>query len=90
MLRYRKIERRGQIGETFTWVFATVIILVIMLVALWISFLISKTKLIAVANVNSDLEKESTVLTVKTSLAEQLNSQNKQMIEDILKKQNGG
>jgi Na+-transporting NADH:ubiquinone oxidoreductase subunit NqrF len=84
-------SKKAQIGETITWVFATLIIIGVVLIFIWISFLISKSKSISVEDVRMDLAKESEQLTTKTSIAEQLsNNENKLMIEDILKKQNGG
>lgn len=87
MLNYKK----AQIGETITWVLATLIIIGAVLIFIWISFLMSKSRIIGVGDVRTDLGKESEQLTTKTSIAEQLtNNENKSMIEDILKKQNGG
>ena len=84
-------SKKAQIGETITWVFATLIIIGIVLIFIWISFLMSKSRFIGVGDVRTDLGKESEQLTTKTSIAEQLtNNENKSMIEDILKKQNGG
>jgi Na+-transporting NADH:ubiquinone oxidoreductase subunit NqrF len=90
MLNY-KLGKKGQIGETITWVLATLIIIGIVLISIWISFLMSKSRSISVGDVRIDLGKESEQLTTKTSIAEQLtNNEDKSMIEDILKKQNGG
>jgi hypothetical protein len=90
MSNYKK-DRRGQgIGETLTWVVAGLIILMIVIVFFFLSFLMSKIKVISIGDVRTDLGKSSEQLAVKTNLAEQLtNNENKQQIDDILKKQNG-
>jgi hypothetical protein len=90
--KLRKIirkDKRGQVGETITWFVAALIIIVAALIFVWISFLMSKTKAISIGEVRTDLGKDSEQLAMKTSLAEQINSENKQQIEDILKQQNG-
>jgi ribosomal protein L27 len=99
-----KSNKRAQIGETITWFIATVIIIGVLLIFIWISFLISKAKAVSagdisylisgtktISGVSTDLGKESAVLAGKTMLAENItNNEDKQAIEDILKKQNGG
>jgi hypothetical protein len=88
--RAKTWDRSGQIGETVTWFVAALIILMVVIIFVFLSFLMSKTKAINVGDVRTDLGKNSDQLTMKTSIAEQLsNNENKQEIEDILKKQNG-
>lgn len=87
MLNYSK---RGTLGETVTWLVAAMIIIVAILVFVWLSFLMSKVKAINVGDVRTDLGKNSEQLAIKTSIAEQLNNENKQQIENILNRQNGG
>lgn len=106
MSRYRKIgketrdlvrntraisrNRSGQIGETATWIVATLIIIGTMILFILFSFLMSKTKAVGAGDVKTDLGKNTERLSVKTSIAEQLNSQDKQNVENILNEQNGG
>lgn len=86
MLNYRKIGKRAQVGETITWIVATLIIIGILLIFIWISILMSKVKVIGIGNLKTDLTKESVSLNVKTSLAHQIaNNKNKEIIDNILK-----
>ena len=90
MSNYRKIiSKKGQIGETVTWIPATLIIIGILLIFIGISFLMSKSKAIGIGDVKIDLGKNSEHLAIKTSMAEQLNNQNKDKIENTLREQNG-
>lgn len=91
--KFKKLNKKGQstIGETLTWFIATVIIVVVILVFVWISFLMSKVKAVNIGDVTTDLGKNSEQLTMKTTLAEQLGSNvNRQEVDSILKEQNGG
>jgi hypothetical protein len=85
-----KFNKRGEVGETLTWVFATLIIIFVIIFFVALSLLMSKFKTINAGDVQTDLGKNSEQLAVKTSIAEQLNNQNKQEIENILQQQNGG
>lgn len=84
-----KCNKKAQVGETITWVVATIVIIGVMIIFLFISSLMAKLKSIGIGDLNPTLEK-SNPLTTKTSLAEQLNSQNKDTIENILNKNNNG
>lgn len=101
MLNYRRIKKTrdparlpsillprscsGQIGETVTWIIATLIIIGILIIFLVVSSLMSKVKAVRVGDVGTDL-KESTLVQQKTSFAYQLtNNKNKEIIENILK-----
>ncbi len=86
MLNYRKIGKRAQIGETITWIIATLIIIGTLVVFIFFSVLMSKVKNIAIGDIKTDLTKESVSLNVKTSLAHQIaNNKNKEIIDNILK-----
>jgi len=91
MLNYRKIgkkTRSAQVGETVTWIIATLIIIGILIIFLVVSSFMSKIKAIHVGDLGIDM-KESNLVKEKTFFAEQLNSQNKEIIENIIKGQNG-
>jgi len=86
MLNYRKIGKKAQVGETITWVIATLIIIGILILFILISSLMSKSKAVRIGDVEADI-KINNLLTEKTSFAYQLtNSKNKDIIEDILNK----
>jgi len=78
-------SRSAQVGETVSWVIATLIIVGILIIFLFISVGMSNTKFIKAGNVETDL-KEVNLLKEKTSFAYQLtNYKNKDIIENILK-----
>lgn len=88
MLRYKilKDKRGAELGETITWIVATLIIIGILLVFIFFSVLMSKVKDIVMENIKTDLPKESAMLTMKTFLAHQiLNGKDKEIIDNILK-----
>jgi hypothetical protein len=82
-------SKRGDIGKTITWIVATIIIVGILILFVYISSVMSTTKIFKVGEVNSDLGKESQVLSMKTSLAYKLNNSNKEIIDKILGDNNG-
>jgi len=87
--KYRKIGKKGQVGETVSWIIATIIIIGILLIFIWISFLMSKVKIVKVGDVETDI-KESNLLKEKTSFAHQIAGyRDKEIIDNILKEQNG-
>ncbi len=78
----------GQTGETITWLVATLIVVGILIIFIYASVLLSNLKTVGIGDLNTDLEKESIVLNEKTFLAEQINGNNKEMINSILKQEN--
>ena len=85
---YRKIlDKRGAIGETITWTAATLIILGILVIFLVLSSLLANLKVVNSYNVKSDIG-DSPVLEVKTSIAQDINSENKEKIDETLKEWN--
>lgn len=82
-------SKQGQISQTLTWIVATVIIVGVLILFVYISSVMSNTKVVKVGEVKSDLTAESSVLSTKTSLAFKLNNTNQEMIDKILKEQNG-
>ncbi len=88
MLKPKK-NKRGQVGETISWIIATLVIIGIIILFLYISSLMGQLKTIGIGDLSSDYAKFNP-LTQKTVLAEQLNSQNKNLIENILNQSNNG
>jgi len=85
MSKYR-LNKSGQVGETVSWIVATLIILAILLIFIWISVLMAKVKTIGIGNIQTDSGTKVDLLAQKTSFANQLaNNQNKEMIDNILK-----
>jgi len=86
MLRYKLKNKKAQVGETMTWVFATPIIIAILIFFIILCILLSQFKAIVVGSVKTDLSKESAILNIKTSLANEItNGKNKEIIDNILK-----
>ncbi len=79
-------SKKAQVGETTAWIIATLIIIGILIIFIYISVLMAKVKVINVGNLKSDLGKESQVLSMKTTLSHVLvNNKNKEIIDNILK-----
>jgi hypothetical protein len=92
MSGYRGIikNKKGQIGDLVVWIPATLIIIGVIILFVYISLAMSLVKAVHVGDVQTDLGNASSIrLNVKTSIAEQLNAQNKETIDYILKQQNG-
>ena len=78
-------SRKAQIGETLTWIIATLVIIGILLLFIFFSSLMSKVKAIRVGNLETDI-KVTNVLKEKTSFAHQfVNYKDKELIDNILK-----
>lgn len=85
MSRYK----HGQVGETVSWVVATLIIVGILIVFIYISILMADLKKINLNDVHIDSEKEINFLSEKTAFAHTLSSnKNKEMIDNLLKEGN--
>lgn len=79
-------DKKGQVGETVSWVVATIIIVAILLIFIWISILMAKAKNFSTGDVQTDSGTKVDLLAQKTAMANQLdNNQNKEMIDNILK-----
>ncbi|VVB83465.1 Uncharacterised protein [uncultured archaeon] len=65
-------DKYGQTGETVAWIIATLIIVGILILSIVITVLMSKTKVISLEGVQTDLSQESKVLAEKTFLANEL------------------
>jgi len=87
---YRNIlNKKAAIGETITWTVATIIIIGALIIFLVLSSLLAKVKLINFREVKSDVEKESPVLTMKTSISHDIaDERNKTQIDNILEEWN--
>ncbi len=82
-------SKRAQIGETVSWLVATLVIVGILILFIYISVLISKAKTIGIGDLQTDMSKESN-LQVKTNLAFSIESKNKNEINEILNKSKNG
>ena len=85
-----KLNKHAQVGETVTWIVATLIIIGILMIFIYVSVLISKVKVVSVSSINVDSESTIDLLSQKTFFAYNLtNNKDKVLIDNILKQQNG-
>jgi hypothetical protein len=88
---YRSIlnKKNGAIGETLTWVFATPIILGILISFIIISIFLFNVKAVSLGDVKTDFAEESSVLVAKTFIAHDIaDDKNKEVIDNTLKEWN--
>ncbi|MGY4884679.1 MAG: hypothetical protein ACP5NZ_03840 [Nanobdellota archaeon] len=76
MLKYKK----AQVGETVTWIIATLILIVILIVFIFISSTLAKTKSLKV-NLKADSEEKYDWINSKTDIAYSVNSASKNKIQ---------
>jgi hypothetical protein len=76
-------NKRAQVGETLTWIIASIIILVVLVVFIYASVGLAKTKNITTRDIGSDElgAGNGDWINMKTSLAFSLNNKNKNIIE---------
>jgi hypothetical protein len=88
MKKMLKFNRKAQIGETLSWVVATLIIVLILVIFVIASIALGKTKnLVSNRNVNVG-DSEIDLIKTKTEIAYALNSQNKNEIENWINLEN--
>ncbi len=82
-----KLNKKAQVGETISWVVATIVIIGILMIFIYITFLMSKVKSINVENLPlPNSEQNVDLLAEKTSFAHQLDdNRGKEIIDNILK-----
>lgn len=86
MLEYKPFSKKGQTGETVSWIVATLVIIGILIIFIYISVLMSDAKKINLVDAKTDLPSESSILTEKNFIANEImNNKNKEMINGILK-----
>jgi ABC-type sulfate transport system permease component len=79
------LNKKGEIPETFTWVFATPIIVGVLVLFLIISVMLFGVKSISIREVQSDVSDESPIFSMKTSLAHgSIGNLNKEAIDAVI------
>lgn len=73
-------NKRAQVGETVTWVIATIILIIVLIVFIFISSTLAKTKSLKV-NLKVDSEDSFNWIDSKTQMAYSVNSANKNKIQ---------
>jgi hypothetical protein len=76
-------NKHGQVGETLTWVIATIIILIVLIVFVYASIGLAKSKNIASSKTSSGKlgSSQGDWIDLKNSLAYSLNNKNQKNIE---------
>ena len=73
-------NRKAQVGETITWIIATIVLIVILMVFIFISSTLAKTKSLKV-NIKIDSQDSFDWIGSKTEMAYSINSANKNRID---------
>jgi len=84
MLYRKKINKKAQLGEAITWVVATIIVFVILVIFIYAANAMGKLRSYFVSGGQASNEVGS-MLKTKTELAFNLNNQNKIKIENWIK-----
>lgn len=80
-------NKKAQVGETMTWVVATIVIIVILILTIYVALILAKTKAIEIGDLK--VKEGEDILNVKTSLAHELaNNKNKAAINRWLEEEN--
>lgn len=79
------INKKGQVGESITWIIATIVLIVVLLIFIYASLALSKTKAF---KLNMDEEAGNSVdwIDSKTDMAYSINSNNKIRIQNWISK----
>lgn len=78
-------SKKAQTGETISWIIATLVIVVILILFVYASTIMAKIKVVNFKEVSSDLSGESKVLEEKNIISHIiLNNKDKESIEVIL------
>jgi hypothetical protein len=82
-------SKKGQAAETVSWLIATLVIVGILILFIYASVLMANVKGVSIGNLQTDLAKQSLVLTEKTNISNVIMSnKNKDTIDNILINEN--
>lgn len=74
-------NKRAQVGESITWVVATIILIVVLIIFVYVASALAKVKEIKLTN-SEDLENSVDWIDSKNQIAYSINSNNKMWIEE--------
>lgn len=74
------MNKKAQVGETITWIIATVVLIVVLIVFIFISSTLAKEKSLQV-NLKNNLEDSFDWIDSKTQMSYSINSVNKNRID---------
>ncbi|MCK5149779.1 hypothetical protein KAJ87_02545 [Candidatus Pacearchaeota archaeon] len=63
------LNKKAQLGETMTWIVATLIIIVILLIFIYVSSVLSGIKKIGISDLKFDLDEKKDFISSKTTFA---------------------
>ena len=83
-------NKTAQIGETVTWVIASIIIIATLIVFVYLSSILATTNFLSLSNLKISNEEKSDQIDIKISIAHKLaNDKNKKIIDEWIKNENG-
>ncbi len=78
-------NKRAQVGETVSWIIATLVIIGILIIFIYISVLMAKVKGGGIIGFKAESEKGNQILSGKTLIAHNLaDNKNREMIDKII------
>jgi biopolymer transport protein ExbD len=75
------INKRGQVGESITWVVATIILIIMLIIFIYASIALSKTKYLK-PTIKTNSEDSFNWINSKTQIAYSINKDNKNKINE--------
>jgi len=81
-------SKRAQIGESLTWIIATLIIIVVLIIFISFSATLSKTKIFKAKAKEASGDLYSNWIDSKTEIAYRIKSENKEKIADWIAEEN--
>jgi biopolymer transport protein ExbD len=82
------INKRGQVGESVTWIVATIVLIVILIIFIYASVVLSKAKSFEVS-LKKGSEDSADWINSKTELAYSISSSNKNRIQGWISQAEG-
>ena len=73
-------NKRGQIGETMTWVVATIIVVVLLTIFIYASSALAKTKNLSLTDLKISLDKTKDIVNTKSLFAYEKTSEEKKVL----------
>jgi len=74
-------NKRAQVGESITWVVATIILIVVLIIFVYVASALAKVKEIKLTS-SEDLDNSANWIDSKNQIAYSINSNNKMWIEE--------
>jgi uncharacterized protein YpmB len=82
-------NKRAQVGEFLTWIIATIVLIAVLIIFIYVSSVLSVTKYLK-ANLSDDSEESVDWVTSKTQFAYTISSMNKNRIQGWISEEDEG